>query len=126
MIRQLLLPLVLTAAATGQELNCDLTGYKPQDGLKAQMHAGILELTWQGERREELRAGFAIREGQPMVHELAVRKSGGNWIVLGQNLTPEFEITSGVRRLSEQQMAPLRDLKIELTPEVVEREKWNA
>ena len=61
-----------------------------------------------------------------MVEELAARKDGGAWISLGQNLTPEFEMTSGVRRLSEQQMAPLRDLKIEFTPEVVEREKWNA
>ena len=61
-----------------------------------------------------------------MVQELAARKNGGNWIVLGQNLTPEFEITSGVRRLSQQQIAPLTGLKIALTPEVVEREKWNA
>ena len=61
-----------------------------------------------------------------MVLELAARKSGGSWIALGQNLTPEFEITSGVRRLSQQQIAPLKELHVELTPEVVEREKWNA
>ena len=46
--------------------------------------------------------------------------------MLGRNLTPEFEITSGVRRLSEQQIAPLRELNVKLTPEVIEREKWNA
>lgn len=109
-----------------QSLNCDLTGYKPQDGLKAQIRGGVLELAWQGESREELRAGFSILAGQPLVKELAVRKNGGNWIVLGQNLTPEFEITSGVRRLSQQQIAPLKELKVELTPDVVEREKWNA
>ena len=106
--------------------DCDLSAYRAQDGLKAQMHAGALELTWQGERGDQLRASFTIRAGQPMVKELAAHKNGGNWIVLGTNLTPEFEVTSGVRRLSEQQMAPLRDLKIALTPEVVEREKWNA
>ena len=117
---------IVAASAFGQELNCDMTGYKPQDGLRAQMRAGILELTWTGERQEQLRAAFTIRNGQPMVEELAARKSGGKWIELGRNVTPEFEITSGVRRLSEQQMAPLRELKIELTPEVVEREKWNA
>jgi hypothetical protein len=87
---------------------------------------GILELTWQGERHEQLRASFSIHDRQPMVTDLSVRNGAGNWIVLGQNLTPEFEITSGVRRLSEQQMAPLRDLKVEFTPEVVEREKWFA
>ena len=112
--------------AAGQSLNCDLSGYKPQEGLKAQVRGGVLEVAWDGERREQLRAGFTIQGGQPLVQELAARKNGGNWIVLGRNLAPEFEVTSGVRRLSQQQIAPLRELKIELTPEVVEREKWNA
>jgi hypothetical protein len=125
-VRAILIGLLITATGAAQELNCDMAGYKPQEGLKAQVHAGVLELTWQGERQEQLRAAFAIRNGQPMVEELAARRNGGKWIVLGKSLTPEFEITSGVRRLSEQQMAPLRDLKIEFTPEVVEREKWNA
>lgn len=108
------------------ELNCDLAGYKSQDGLKAQMRSGVLEVTWQGERREQLRALLTVRDGQPVVQELAAKKDGGNWIVLGGNLSPEFQITSGVRRLSDQQMAPLRARGVELTPEVVEREKWNA
>ena len=110
-----------TALAAGQDMNCDLSGYKEQDGLKAQMRSGSLELTWRGERQNELRASLAVRNGQPVIQELAARKSGGKWVVLGQNLTPEFELTSGVRRLSNQQMEPLRDLKVALTPEVVER-----
>ena len=122
--------LFLTAMTAGagvcQDLTCDLAGYKPQEGLQAQIRSGVLEVTWQGERREQLRAQFAIRGGQPLVRELAARKNGGSWIVLGQNLTPEFEITSGVRRLSQQQIAPLKELNVELTPDVVEREKWNA
>ena len=105
--RTLLGAALLTSMAAGQELSCDLSGYKAQDGLKAQIRAGVLELTWQGERREQLRAAFAIRGGQPTVQELAAKKSGGGWVVLGQNLTPEFEITSGVRRLSQQQIGPL-------------------
>ena len=123
-----LLPIAAFAAAflRGQDLNCDMASYKPQDGLKAQLRSGVLELTWQGERREELRARFANRGGQPLVQELAARKNGASWIVLGQNLSPELEITSGVRRLSQQQMSPLQELKVALTPEVVEREKWNA
>ena len=88
------------AAAADTVLNCDLAAYKPQDGLKAQMRAGLPEVTWQGERREQLRAIFAVRDRQPVVHELAVRKEGGNWIALGCSLSPEFQITSGVRRWS--------------------------
>jgi hypothetical protein len=125
-MRSFFLAAILTATAFGQQMNCDLSGYKAQDGLKAQLRAGVLELTWQGERREQLRAEFMLRDGQPMVQELAAKKDGGNWIVLGHQLTPEFEIVSGVRRLSEQQMAPLRDLKIQFTPDVVEKEKWFA
>src|SRR3954466_1552882 len=95
---------ILSLPAVAQaELNCDLTGYRAQEGLKAQMHAGVLDLTWQGERREQLRASFTIRDGQPVVQELAVRKDGGSWITLGANLRPEFQVTSGVRRLSQQQ-----------------------
>jgi hypothetical protein len=122
----LLFASLATSAANAQTLNCDMTGYKAQEGLQARLRGGVLELNWQGERHEELRAQFTIRNGQPMVEELAARPKAGKWIVLGKSLTPEFEIVSGVRRLSEQQMAPLRDLKIEFTPEVIEREKWNA
>jgi hypothetical protein len=124
--RVVTLAVIAVSAGTCQELTCDLGGYKPQEGLQAQIRSGTLEASWTGERREQLRAQFTIRGGQPLVQELAARKSGGNWIVLGQNLTPEFEITSGVRRLSEQQIAPLRELNVALTPDVVEREKWNT
>ena len=114
------------AAAANAQLNCDLAGYKPLNGLKVQMRAGLLEVTWQGERQEQLRAVFTIRDRQPVVQELAARKEGGAWIVLGTNLTPEFQVTSGVRRLSQQQIAPLKELGVALTPAVIEREKWNA
>jgi len=122
----LLSAVLWTALAAGEEVNCDLSGYKAQDGLKAEMRAGVLELTWRGDRQNELRAAFAVRNEQPMVRELAVHKSGGNWIVLGQNLTSEFQVTSGIRRLSSQQTAPLKELGLALTPELIEREKWNA
>ena len=105
---------------------CDMQHYKAADGLKAENRDGGLQLTWQGERGEELRAAFTIRGGQPPVTELAARSRGGAWKILGRNLTPEFEVTSGVRRMSEQQLAPLRELKVALTPELIEHEKWNA
>jgi hypothetical protein len=114
------------AQAANGDIACDLAGYKPQDGLKAQLRGAVLEVTWQGERREQLRALFTIQNGQPVVQELAARKEGRSWIALGQNLTPEFQITTGKRRLSMQQVSPLKELGVSLTPEVIEREKWNA
>ena len=116
----------LLSVAFSSAQNCDFKDYKPTDGLKAEMNAGVLHLTWQGAGNRQLRADLAVRQGQPVVQELALRKEQGSWIVLGRNLTPEFEVTSGVRRMSEQQAAPLRALKIPITPEVIEKEKWNA
>ena len=118
--------LISAGAMWGQALQCDMSGYKAMDGLTAQSGAGGLEVSWRGERNQQLSATFALRGGQPTIHELAVRKTGGSRIVLGTDLTPEFEVTSGVRRLSEQQAQPLRALKIEITPAVIDREKWNA
>lgn len=118
--------LLASLSAAAADLTCDLSAYRAQEGLKAQLNAGLLELTWQGERQEQLRAAFTIHDNQPVVQELAARKPGGKWVILGTNLRPEFQITSGVRRLSQQQIAPLKELGIALTPEVIEREKWNA
>ena len=118
--------LVCAAGVFGQPLACDMSGYKVQDGLRAEMRNGSVELSWNGAGGQQLRASFAVRDGQPVITEMAARKSGGSWVPLGRNLSPEFEVTSGKRRLSEQQMAPLRALGIALTPEVIERERWNA
>jgi hypothetical protein len=117
---------LISTAVCAQPLACDMSGYKPQDGLRAEMRNGAVELSWNGAAGQQLRTSFAVRDGQPVIAEMAVRKSGGAWVVLGRNLAPEFEVTTGKRRLSEQQMAPLRALGIALTPEVIEREKWNA
>ena len=114
------------ASAAGQGISCDVSGYKPADGLRAAQHEGILELTWQGERSEQLRASFTIRDSQPQVQELAVRKNGGQWAVLGSALRPEFHVTSGKRRMSMAQAAQFKLLNIEVTQELYDKEKWNT
>src|SRR5579872_6851758 len=101
-LRELLLFVMLfPALAAGQALDCNLQSYKPLEGLKAEVHQNVLEVTWQGERDETLRADFTIRNGIPTVHELAARKQGGGWVVLGRDLQPEFQVTSGKRRLDK-------------------------
>jgi hypothetical protein len=45
--------------------------------------------------------------------------------VRGRNLTPEFQVTTGRRRISAQQEVPLRALGM-FTPEIIERQKWFA
>jgi hypothetical protein len=120
------LAVILPMAMRAQSVSCDLSAYKAADGLRAARSGGVVTLEWNGENREPLRAGFTIEAGIPVVRELAARNAKGEWLVLGRDLKPEFDVTSGVRRLSEQQMAPLRELGVALTPEVVEQEKWIA
>jgi hypothetical protein len=112
--------------AAGQTLKCNLQGYKPLDGLEAEVRGGALDVTWQGERGQQLRAEFTIRAGQPVVQELAARKQAGDWVVLGQNLIPEFRVTSGMRRLDTAQAGSLKKLYGALTPEVIDQNRWNA
>src|SRR5260370_34449077 len=105
-IQILLCAALWCGAASGQ--NCDFKEYKAIDGLKAQMSGGALEIAWQGDRDQQLRVSFTIRNGQPTVHELAARKGQGSWIVWGRDPTPEVAVTSGILRMSDQQARPLK------------------
>ena len=73
-----------------------------------------------------MRTRYAIDGGQPIVRDLAVRKAGGQWVTLGQNLTPEYHVVSGIRRMSTQQAEPLKAAGVELTPEVIAKNRWYA
>ena len=112
--------------AIGQTVQCDLQNYKPLDGLKAEVREDLLEVTWRGERGETLRAEFTLRAGSPIVHELAARSSGGEWTVLGRDLQPEFEVTSGKRRIDRTQLSALKEAYGKVTPAIVDQQKWNT
>ena len=72
---------MFAAVGAAQGMNCNMQGYKAVDGLRAVATAGGVTLSWQGEAQQELRAEFALRDGQPVVAELAARKAGGAWVV---------------------------------------------
>jgi hypothetical protein len=107
-------------------LTCDLREYKSQQGLTATMAENMLVVTWKGDRDAEIRARYAIDSGQPIVRDLSIRKSNAPWVTLGENLTPEYRVVTGVRRMSTQQADPLRAAGIELTPEVIAKNRWYA
>ena len=86
------------AAASGATLPCDLSEYRPLPGLAAKVEADDLDVQWDGEAGQKLRAHLGIQDGVPTVRELSIQAPGGDWRVLGQNLTPEFGVTTGVRR----------------------------
>jgi hypothetical protein len=120
-----------TSAANADGLTCEMGAYKAAPGLSARIdaQANLIEVDWTGQARDELRAQFAIDRGQPLLRELAIRTvgpDGGQWITLGRNLVPEYRVTSGVRRMSQQQAAPLRSAGVQLTPEVIDKNRWYA
>ncbi len=117
--------MLLSGVGAAQSMTCDLGSYKPVNGVTASQSGGEVSLTWEGESNEQLRAQFTVRDGQPLVSELAARKPGGEWTVLGKDLTPEFHVTTGHRRLSRTQLMLLKRLGID-TPEQEDERKWNT
>ena len=112
--------------AAAEPLNCNLDAYKAQSGLTATAADDVLTITWEGDRKNEVRLRFAIDRGTPTIRELALRPAGGQWRVLATNLTPEFRVVSGIRRATQQQTEPLEGLKVPLTAEKLNEIKWEA
>src|SRR5688500_17447854 len=107
-------------------LACDLTQYKSATGLSASADGDQRTVAWAGQGNAQLRARFAIVSGTPTIRDLSVRRGGGDWAMLGQNLTPEYRVTTGVRRMSNDQANALSSLGIDVTQEVLDKHKWYA
>jgi hypothetical protein len=121
--------LVIAAPAIrsqGGPPSCDLSGYRPTQGISAAVTQQLLAVTWRGEGSAEVRARFAIASSQPIVSDLAIRSAAGAWATLGTNLVPEYRVVTGVRRMSNQQADPLRQAGVELTPDVIAKNRWYA
>jgi hypothetical protein len=114
-----------TGMGAAQGLDCNMQAYKAVDGIAAVSDHKSVTLTWTGESAQELRAQFTLRDGHPVVQELAARKPGGAWVILGKDLTPQFEVTTGRRRMSKTEKDVLVRLNQD-TPENEEIYKWNV
>lgn len=106
-------------------VDCDLSGYKEAPGLTAAVRGEAVALSWTGSGGSQLRASFGIADAHPIIREMAVRGRNGAWTVLGQDLKPEFHVVAGKRRISNQQLSPLKELGL-TSPEILEREKWKV
>jgi hypothetical protein len=108
------------------DLSCNLSGYRSKSGLSASVVDNTLSITWDGEMKNELRLRLTINGGTPTIRDLATRSHDGQWITLAANLTPEFHVVTGVRRLPMEQIEPLISSGLKVTREVVEENKWEA
>ena len=85
-----------------------------------------VEVSWPGEQGQQNRARFALRDGQPIVAELAAKKAGGAWVVLGNDLTPDFQVTTGRRRISTTELDILKQPAQRHARELKNEYKWNV
>jgi hypothetical protein len=116
----------MAASQAASPLNCNLTQYKASSGLTAAVEGGQLAVSWNGQSASQLRARFAIVGGTPTIRDLSVRRGSGDWAVLGQNLTPEYQVTTGIRRMSNDQANAFASLGIDVTQEVIDKNRWYA
>jgi len=117
--------LVPAQVVLADPMKCDMAQYKAAQGLTAAMEQDVLTVSWTGQNGADLRARYAIDNGQPLIRELSIRKAGGQWTSLGQNLAPEYHVVSGIRRLGQDQAAPMRQANI-FTPENITKNRWYA
>lgn len=103
---------------------CKMEKYVAREGLTATSDGSTVTTTWTGERGDDLRLVLTIVNGTPSIAAMAMRSPGKSWVTLTTDVVPEFNVTSGLRRISEQQLRPLRELGIDITPDVIEKEKW--
>jgi hypothetical protein len=125
-LMQVAFVMFIALPAKADQLNCNLTEYKTLPGLTAQVADDTLVVTWNGEKNEILRLRMAIIDGTPTIRELSIKRMGSPWVALVTNVKPEFRVVSGFRRMTEQQLQPLRELGIKITPGIVDRDKWEA
>jgi hypothetical protein len=109
-----------------QAQNYNLSGYRASPGLTAEVVQQTLTVTWEGERNDEIRLRLNLRNGTPAIQDIAIRRKGGTWATLATGLEPEFHVVSGVRRMTDQQLLPLKTLGIAITPQILDQDRWEA
>ena len=65
---------------------------------------------------------FGIESGTPTIRELAIQQEGWPVGTLASNVTPEFRVVSGMRRITQQQLRPdsIQALGGKVSPKVME------
>src|SRR5262245_57494628 len=103
-----LFSLAIASSASAQALQCNLSGYAASPGIAAGVTGDTLTVTWDGDQGQEARMRLTIVSGTPTIRDIAVRPRGGAWKTAASNMTPDFRVTAGFRRVTEQQLQPLR------------------
>lgn len=115
----------LAAPSLAAPVVCATEGFSPADGLEVLSGPQDVTLQWRGEPGQTGRLRLQVVDGEPRIAELALRRDNAPWVVIGTGLRPEFTVVTGVRRMSNQQLQPLRELNVPITQEVLDRYRWD-
>lgn len=115
-----------TSLAQNVASSCDVDNYLPSSGIQLAHTASGPMLSWIGTGNEQLQMQLAIVNGEPLIQSLQMRDDNATWRTVLTDARIEFDIVEGFRRISNQQLVPLRALGVELTQEVVDRYKWDV
>ncbi len=115
----------MVGSGQAQPLTCDLAGFSPADGLTVAQGTDGVTIGWVGEPGQEGRLRLTVENGQPLISDLSMRRGSADWVSLGSRLKPEFSIASGLRRMSNQQLQPLVEMKVPITQAVVDTYRWD-
>jgi len=119
--------LLLSGSTQAQDpLNWDFSEYREQPGLNAEKKGQVLQVYWEGDGGMPVELWFGVRDGTPVIVRLAAAMPDGDWRVLANDIRPEFRVTSGIRRVTQQQTEPLEEMGIPLTEEILNEIKWDA
>ncbi|MCH7816652.1 MAG: hypothetical protein IIC60_08805, partial [Proteobacteria bacterium] len=112
--------------AEGDALRCNLDAYQPSANIQVAAVDGLLSLNWNGSNEQQLSMQLGLDSGEPIIKTLQLRSAAVPWVTLLTDSRIEYKIVEGLRRISNQQLAPLRSLGIELTQDIVDRHKWDV
>ncbi|MDP1930228.1 MAG: hypothetical protein Q8L60_02080 [Gammaproteobacteria bacterium] len=112
--------------AQSQAISCNLDAYQSTSGIEVTSNTAGPLLRWRGTGDEQLQLQLTIVDGEPVIRSLQMRDDDIPWRTVLTDARIEFDIVEGFRRISNQQLVPLRALGIELTQEVVDRYKWDV
>ena len=98
--KSLWISLFFATSGNAAPLSCDFSQYQPTEGIRAELKGDLLQLSWEGASRQQVQVSFGLQGTSPVIREMSVRKMGGTRVILGQDLRPEFHVTTGRRRIS--------------------------
>lgn len=118
--------LMLSAISAHAAPTCNVTMETESDRLSPRRVSATaipdgVELNWSGSSSSDVTLRVDITGAAPRISLLSIDS-----VPILQDAEIRFDVTTGVRRITNQQLAPLRALGVALTQDVVDEHKWDA